>query len=65
MATRKAAKLAIGKKDRSAAPNCPETGKPMTAVRVVRKNGSSGMHWVVVEDFKGTSEDEARMLRIG
>jgi|GEM_PF-5449844 len=64
MATKKA-KLAIGKKAQNAVPTCPETGKPMTAVRVVRKNGSSGMHWVVIEDFKGTAEDEARMLRIG
>lgn len=65
MATRRPAKLALGKKSTKAAPNCPETGKPMTAVRVIRKNGSSGMHWVVVEDFRGSSEDEARMLRIG
>lgn len=64
MATKKA-KLAIGKKSKNAVPNCPETGKPMTAVRVVRKNGSSGMHWVVIEDFKGTEKDEALMLRIG
>lgn len=64
MATKKA-KLAIGKKAKNATPNCPETGKPMTAVRVIRDNGSSGMHWVVIEDFKGTEQDEARMHRIG
>lgn len=65
MATRRPAKLALGKKDSATAPNCPESGKPMTAVRVIRKNGSSGMHWVVIEDFRGSSDDEARMLRIG
>lgn len=65
MATKRPAKLAIGKKSGSQTPTCPETGKSMTAVRVIRKNGSNGMHWVVVEDFKGTAADEARMLRIG
>lgn len=65
MATKRPAKLAIGKKGGTVVPVCPESGKPMTAVRVIRKNGSSGMHWVVVEDFKGTAQDEARMLRIG
>lgn len=65
MATKRPAKLAIGKKAGSVVPMCAETGKPMTAVKVVRKNGSSGMHWVVIEDFKGTEADEARMMRIG
>ncbi len=65
MATRRGAKLALGKKAGAATPICPETGKPMTAVRVIRKNGASGMHWVVIEDFAGTEQDEARMRRIG
>lgn len=65
MATRRPAKLAIGKKGENVVPVCGETGKAMTAVRVIRKNGSSGMHWVVIEDFKGSEQDEARMLRIG
>lgn len=64
MATKRPAKLAIGKKGGQRVPNCPETGKPMTAVKVFRSNGSSGMHWVVIEDFKGNADDERRMLPI-
>ena len=62
MASKRPAKLAIGKKAAQYAPNDPVSGKAMTAVKVFRKNGSNGMHWVVVEDFKGTEQDEARMI---
>lgn len=62
MAAAKRAKLAIGKKKDQRVPKDPQTGKPMTAVKVFRKDGSSGMHWVVIEDFKGSDEDEARMI---
>lgn len=65
MATKRPAKLAIGKKSHGSTPLCPETGKPTAAVRVIRKDGSSGMHWVVVEDFRGSAQDEARFMRIG
>lgn len=65
MATKRPAKLAIGKKSQQQTPVCPESGKHTTAIRVIRKDGSSGMHWVVVEDFRGTEQDEARFMRIG
>jgi hypothetical protein len=58
----KRAKLALDKKKVQRVPEDPESGKPMTACRVLRKDGSSGMHWVVIEDFKGTEDDEARMI---
>lgn len=65
MATKRPAKLAIGKKNLTQTPVCPETGKNTTAVRVIRKDGSSGMHWVVIEDFRGSEQEEARFMRIG
>lgn len=58
----KRAKLALGKKKGQRVPNDPSSGKPMTAVKVMRKDGSSGMHWVVIEDFKGSDQDESRMV---
>mgnify|MGYP007011834740 CR=1 FL=1 len=64
MATKRPAKLAIGKKGGPKTPLCPETGKPMTAVKVLRNNGPSGMHWLVIEDFKGAPDDERRMRPI-
>jgi hypothetical protein len=63
MATKKPAKLAIGKKAQIAK-LCPVTGKPMTAVKVFGKTGPSGMHWVVVDDFNGSKETIDRMLVI-
>ena len=65
MATKRPAKLAIGKKAQVKTPVCAETGKNMTAVRVLRKDGSSGMHWVVIEDFRGSDQDESRIVRVG
>lgn len=64
MASKRPAKLAIGKKAEQKVPNDPVTGKPMTAVKVVRRDGAAGMHWVVLEDFKGKDEDVARMIPV-
>lgn len=63
MATKKPAKLAIGKKAQIAK-LCPITGKPMTAVKVYSQNGTSGMHWVVMDDFNGSKDTIERMLVI-
>lgn len=63
MATKRPAKLAIGKKDIQVR-LCPITGKPMTAVKVFRKTGASGMHWVVVEDFDGKENAVGRMIPV-
>jgi hypothetical protein len=63
MATKKPAKLAIGKKA-AQVKLCPVTGKPMTAVKVFGKTGPSGMHWVVVDEFNGSPETVQRMLSV-
>jgi len=63
MATKRPAKLAIGKKAQQVK-LCPETGKPMTATKVLRKNGPSGMMWVVVDDFNGKDDTINRMLPV-
>ncbi len=63
MATKKPAKLAIGKKAQQVK-LCPETGKPMTAVKVFGDTAPSGMHWVVVDDFNGKADAVARMIAI-
>lgn len=63
MATKRPAKLAIGKKKQEVK-LCPETGKPMTATKVVSKSGASGMFWVVVDDFNGKDEAIARMVPV-
>ena len=55
MAGRRPAKIASKKKGKSVDKVCPETGKPMIVVRLVRATGPSGMFWVH-EDFDG-SED--------
>lgn len=63
MATKRPAKLAIGKKVQQTRV-CPVTGKSMTAVKVIRNEGSSGMHWVVLEDFDGSPKAVEQMLPI-
>lgn len=63
MATRRPAKIAIGKSQQETR-KCHITGKTMTAVKVYRRNGSSGMHWVVVEDFDGSEQAIERMVPI-
>ena len=63
MATKRPAKLAIGKKVQQTR-ICPETGKSMTAVRVVQSEGPSGMQWVVLEDFDGSDASAQRMIPI-
>lgn len=55
MATKRPAKIST-KKKKVNEKLCPVTGKPMTAVRVVRQNGPSGMYWMVVEDFDGSDK---------
>lgn len=63
MATKRPAKLAIGKK-KAEVKLCPHTGKPMTATKVISKTGASGMFWVVVDDFNGKDEAVERMLPV-
>lgn len=63
MATKRPAKLAIGKKAQQVR-ICPHTNKPMTAVKLFRKEGSGGMHWVVLEDFDGTPGSVDRIIPI-
>jgi hypothetical protein len=61
MATKRPAKLAIGKKAQQVK-ICPTTGKPMTATKVFSKSGASGMFWVVIEDFNGTGDAVEKMI---
>lgn len=63
MATKRPAKLAIGKKSTNVK-LCPVTGKPMTAVKIMRKEGGRGMYWVVVDDFKGDAASIERMIPV-
>jgi hypothetical protein len=63
MATKRPAKLAIGKKKQEAR-LCPETGKPMTATKVFRSQGGSSIRWVVIDDFDGGEKAVERMLPV-
>lgn len=63
MATKRPAKLAIGKKAQKQK-LCPETGKPMTATKVIRATGGASMRWVVVDDFDGSTKALDRVLPI-
>jgi hypothetical protein len=63
MATKKPAKLAIGKKA-AQVKLCPITNKPMTAVKLYGKVAPSGMHWVVVDDFNGSPDTISRLIAI-
>jgi len=63
MATKRPAKLAIGKKAQKQK-LCPETGKPMTATKIFRTQGGSSMRWVVVDDFDGSDKALSRVLPI-
>ncbi|NQW62322.1 MAG: hypothetical protein HQ461_05790 [Deltaproteobacteria bacterium] len=63
MATKRPAKLAIGKKVQVTKLD-PISGKPMTPVKMIRRSGSSGMHWVVLEEFDGTDKAIERALPI-
>jgi hypothetical protein len=63
MATKRPAKLAIGKKVQVTKLD-PVSGKPMTPVRFVRRSGSSGMHWVVLEEFDGSPKAVEKLIPI-
>ena len=63
MATKRPAKLAIGKKAQQQK-LCPETGKPMTATKMIRAQGGASMRWVVVDDFDGSDKALSRVLPI-
>ncbi|MBN1947616.1 MAG: hypothetical protein JW797_18270 [Bradymonadales bacterium] len=60
----KVAKTAAGRKVAKAGKIDPITGKPMTAVKVVRANGPSGMHWVILEEFDGSETAVRKMVPI-
>ena len=62
MAARRPAKIASSKKGSGFTRLCPETGKPMSPVRVFRQDGPSGMYWVVIEDFDGSDRAINRMV---
>lgn len=62
MATKKPAKLAIGKKVQQVR-LCAETGKPMVAVKVFGQD-RNGMYWVTLEDFSGSADNLRRMKPI-
>ena len=55
MAGRRPAKIASKKKGKATAKECPQTGKPMMVVKLVRASGPSGMFWVH-EDFDGSDK---------
>ncbi|MFT4704907.1 MAG: hypothetical protein ACI81R_002615 [Bradymonadia bacterium] len=63
MATKRPAKLAIGKKAQQV-PMHPSSGKPMTCVKVFRQTGGSSMRWLVLEDFDGSEKSAADMLPV-
>jgi hypothetical protein len=42
----------------------PTTGKTMTAVKVIRRTGSNGMHWCLIEDFQGKPENVKALVPI-
>ena len=63
MATKRPAKLAIGKKKQEAR-ICPTTGKAMTATKVFRAGGGSSVRWVVIDDFDGTDKSVNLMLPV-
>ncbi len=55
MAGRRPAKIASKKKGKAVGKVCPETGKSMIVVKLIRANGPSGMFWVH-EDFDGSDK---------
>lgn len=61
---RRPAKIASKRKEGTVFRTCPITGKPMTATKVVRQNGPTGMYWVVAEDFDGSEQALSRMIPI-
>ena len=61
---RRPAKIASKRKEGAAIRTCPETGKSMVPVRVVRQNGPTGMFWVVTEDFDGSAKAISRMIPV-
>lgn len=63
MATKRPAKLAIGKK-KAEVKLCPVTNKPMTATKVFRSGSGTSMRWVVIDDFKGSDDHIAQMLPV-
>lgn len=63
MATKRPAKLAIGKKVQAARLH-PRTNKPMTAAKVCRAEGGTSMRWVVLEDFDGSETAVSDLLPI-
>ena len=63
MATKRPAKLAIGKKAQVTKLD-PISGKPMTPVKFIRRKGSSGMHWIVLDEFDGSAKAVERAIPI-
>ena len=63
MATKRPAKLAIGKKAQAVRLH-PRTNKPMTAVKVCRAEGGPSMRWVTLDDFDGSTQAIDDMLPI-
>ena len=63
MATKRPAKLAIGKKAQQVRLH-PTSGTPMTCVKVFRREGGSGMRWLVLEDFDGSAKAAEDMLPV-
>lgn len=63
MATKRPAKLAIGKKAQKVRLH-PESGKPMTCVKVFLRDGGSSMRWLVLEDFDGSDKAISSMMPV-
>jgi hypothetical protein len=63
MATKRPAKISTTKKPIYARVD-PATGKLMTAIKVLRRTGGNGMHWVLLEEFQGREADVAKLVPI-
>lgn len=63
MATKRPAKLAIGKKVQAARLH-PVSGKAMTCIKVFRASGGASMRWVVLEDFDGSEKAVNDMVAV-
>lgn len=63
MATKRPAKISTTKKPVYARMD-PVSGKLMTAVKVLRRNGSNGMHWILLEEFQGREADVKKLIPI-
>lgn len=63
MATKRPAKISTTKKPVYARID-PASGKLMTAVKVLRRTGSNGMHWILLEEFQGREGDVKKLIPI-